>query len=99
MDTARGRRSASGHDRCSAGSERRDPLIKSQHKIADFAQNFFKPAAKCAVTNQSVASNLPTADAAHMTDKPAVKIEINAAPKHNGKHLVAATVTNGMIDC
>jgi len=54
MDTARGRRSASGHDRCSAGSERRDPLIKSQHKIADFAQNFFKPAAKCVVKNQSV---------------------------------------------
>ena len=33
-----------------------------------------------------------------MTDKPTVKIEIDAAPKVNGKPLVAVIMINGMND-
>ena len=39
-----------------------DPLIKSQHNIFDLMKNFFQLAAKCAVGDQKVASNFPTAE-------------------------------------
>jgi hypothetical protein len=38
-----------------------DPLNKSQHNIFDLMKNFFQLAAKCAVGDQKVASNFPTA--------------------------------------
>ena len=64
-----------------------DPLIKNHNNIIDNAKNFSQLAAKCAATYQKVVSNFPTKRRGAMTEKPTVKIEIDAVSKGEWKAL------------
>ena len=85
-----------------------DPLIKSQLFIRNrlfHASANTRPAVRDCVmmleffsrTERAVTEQ--TADRAHMTDKPPSRSRSTLRSMHNGKRLVAAIVTNGMIDC
>jgi hypothetical protein len=57
-----------------------DPLIKSRHKVADFARIFSNRLLNAPLQIKVLRRIFQLPMPAHMADKPAVEIEINAAP-------------------